>query len=163
MTALDNIKLALKCRKLDADESTQLSMKMLDLVGLNGFENAYPKEMSGGMRQRIAIARALAASPSILLLDEPFVHLDELTANNLRREIYSIVFNPESTLKSAILVSHNLNEVAQLADRVYVMNGTPATFVDEMNIEMDRPRSQEDPLFWNYVDRMYSGLEITES
>ncbi|MFZ0510136.1 MAG: ABC transporter ATP-binding protein [Candidatus Nitrosopolaris sp.] len=163
MTALDNIKLALKCRKVDADEATQVSLKMLDLVGLTGFENAYPKEMSGGMRQRIAIARALAASPSILLMDEPFVHLDELTANSLRREIYSIVFNPQTTLKSTILVSHNLNEVVQLADRVYVMNGTPATLVDEMNIEMDRPRSQKDPLFWNYVDRLYSGLKITES
>ncbi len=162
MTALDNIKLALKCRKVDADEATQISLKMLELVGLTGFENAYPKEMSGGMRQRIAIARALAASPVILLLDEPFVHLDELTANSLRREIYSLVFNPQTTLKSAILVSHNLDEVVQLSDRVYVVNGTPATIVDEMNIEMNRPRSQKDPLFWNYVDKLYSGLKIAE-
>lgn len=160
MTALDNIKLALKSKKIDVDEATQISMKMLDIVGLNGFENAYPKEMSGGMRQRIAIARALAASPSILLMDEPFVHLDELTANNLRNEIHSIVFHPETTLKSTILVSHNLNEVVQLADKVYVMNGTPATFVDEVRIEMDRPRSQKDPLFWNYIDRLYSGLKM---
>jgi len=163
MTALDNVKLALKCKKVDADEATQISLKMLELVGLTGFENAYPKEMSGGMRQRIAIARALAASPVILLLDEPFVHLDELTANSLRREIYSLVFNPQTTLKSAILVSHNLDEVVQLADRVYVVNGTPATIVDEMNIEMDRPRSQKDPLFWNYIERLYSGLKIAES
>lgn len=162
MTALDNIKLALKCRKVDADEATQISLKMLDLVGLTGFENAYPKEMSGGMRQRIAIARALAASPAVLLLDEPFVHLDELTANSLRREIYSLVFNPQTTLKSAILVSHNLDEVVQLSDRVYVVNGSPANVVDEMNIEMDRPRSQKDPLFWNYVDKLYSGLKIAE-
>jgi NitT/TauT family transport system ATP-binding protein len=162
MTALDNIKLALKCRKVDPDEATQISLKMLELVGLAGFENAYPKEMSGGMRQRIAIARALAASPVILLLDEPFVHLDELTANSLRREIYSLVFNPQTTLKSAILVSHNLDEVVQLSDRVYVVNGTPATIVDEVNIELDRPRSQKDPLFWNYVERLYSGLKIAE-
>ena len=162
MTAVDNVKLALKCRKVDGDEATQISLKMLELVGLTGFENAYPKEMSGGMRQRIAIARALAASPVILLLDEPFVHLDELTANSLRREIYSLVFNPQTTLKSAILVSHNLDEVVQLSDRVYVVNGSPATIVDEVNIEMDRPRSQKDPLFWNYVERLYSGLAIVE-
>jgi NitT/TauT family transport system ATP-binding protein len=163
MTALDNIKLGLKCRKVGANEATQISLRMLELVGLTGFENAYPKEMSGGMRQRVAIARALAASPAILLLDEPFVHLDELTANSLRREIYSLVFNPQTTLKSAILVSHNLVEVVQLSDRVYVVNGTPATIVDEVNIEMDRPRSHKHPLFWNYVDRLYSGLTIVKS
>lgn len=120
-------------------------MKMLEITGLKGEENDYPKEMSGGMRQRISIARALAASPVVLLMDEPFVHLDELTANLLRKEVYDLVFNPETTLKSAILVSHNLNEVVYLADRVYVMKGSPAKITEVVKIDMPRPRSPKDP------------------
>ena len=162
MTALDNVKLALRCKKLSDEEATQISEKMLDLVGLKGEEEDYPKEMSGGMRQRIAIARALAASPAILLMDEPFVHLDEITANTLRKEIYSLVFNPETTLKSAILVSHNLNEVVELADRVYVMNGSPARIVDVVKIDMPRPRSPRDPLFYQYLDKLYKGLNLRD-
>jgi NitT/TauT family transport system ATP-binding protein len=112
------------------------------------------------MRQKIAIARALAASPEILLMDEPFVHLDELTATNMRKEIYNLVFNPETSLKSAILVSHNLNEVIELSDRVYVMNGNPATLVDEINVNIPRPRSQRDPTFFDFVDRLYNELSM---
>lgn len=162
MTSLDNVKIVLRNKFADA-ESTQIAKQMIELVGLRGYESAYPKEMSGGMRQRVAIARALAASPSILLMDEPFVHLDELTANSLRNEVYSIVFNPETTLNSVILVSHNLHEVVQLADRVYVMNGTPATIVDEIKIEIPRPRTQEDdPHFHQYVKILYHDLELKE-
>jgi|SRR5579872_1043529 len=161
MTALENVKLALKNRKDVSDqEATEISMRMLAVTGLKGEENDYPKEMSGGMRQRIAIARSLAASPVVLLMDEPFVHLDELTANSLRKEIYDLVFNPESTLKSAILVSHNLNEVVYLADRVYVMGGSPAIVQEEIKIDMDRPRSPKDPLFFEYVDRLLSDLNV---
>ncbi len=163
MTALDNVKLALKYKKSITDkEATEISMKMLDLCGLKREELDYPKEMSGGMRQRISIARALAASPIVLLMDEPFVHLDELTANSLRKEIYDLVFNPGTSLKSAILVSHNLNEVVQLADRVYVMNGSPARMTDMIKIEMPRPRSPKDPLFYEYVDRLYARLDFTK-
>jgi NitT/TauT family transport system ATP-binding protein len=158
MTALDNVKLALICKRIPHDEAAQISKKMLDLVGLKADENDYPKEMSGGMRQRVAIARALAASPAVLLMDEPFVHLDEITADGLRKEIYSLVFNPETSLKSAILVSHNLHEVVQLADRVYVMNGSPATFIDEIKVDIPRPRSQREPAFFKYIDRLYGEL-----
>jgi NitT/TauT family transport system ATP-binding protein len=164
MTALDNVKLALISRKMNNEEALQTSRKMLDLVGLKGDEGDYPKEMSGGMRQRVAIARALAASPEVLLMDEPFVHLDELTANSLREEIHSLVFNPETTLKSAILVSHNLHEVVQLADRVYVMNGSPSTIVDEVRIDLPRPRTERDTRFLDYIDQLYSelGLRVTK-
>jgi NitT/TauT family transport system ATP-binding protein len=160
MTALDNVKLALKSKKVPDEEASEISEKMLDLCGLKGDEQDYPKEMSGGMRQRIAIARALAASPSVLLMDEPFVHLDEFTANSLRKEIYSLVFNPETTLKSAVLVSHNLNEVVELADRVYVMSGSPAKIMDVIKIDIQRPRSPRDPMFFEYVDRLYAKLNM---
>ena len=158
MTALDNVKLALICKGSTKEQATQVSQKMLDLVGLQGDENDYPKEMSGGMRQRIAIARALAAEPAVLLLDEPFVHLDELTADGLRKEIYSLVFNPETSLKSALLVSHNLHEVVQLADRVYVMNGSPAVIVDELRIDLPRPRTERNPRFLDYLEQLYGEL-----
>jgi NitT/TauT family transport system ATP-binding protein len=160
MTALDNVKLVLLNREMDDTQETQTAEKMLEMVGLKGAEHEYPKEMSGGMRQRVAIARALAASPEVLLLDEPFVHLDELTANEIRSEVYNLVFNPETTLKSAILVSHNLHEVVQLADRVYVMNGTPSTIVDVVKVDLPRPRSERDPAFLDYVDRLYRGLNV---
>jgi len=91
-------------------------------------------------------------------MDEPFVHLDELTATGMRKEIYDLVFNPETSLRSAILVSHNLHEVVELADRVYVMNGTPATMVDEIRVNIPRPRSHRDPIFFDFVDRLYSEL-----
>ena len=159
MTALDNVKLSLLSKKMKDEEAIQISEKMLDLVGLKGDKNDYPKEMSGGMRQRIAIARALAASPEVLLMDEPFVHLDELTANRLRQEVYSLVFNPETSLKSAVLVSHNLHEVVQLADRVYVMMGSPSTIVDEIKIDLSRPRTERNPRFLDLVDQLYKELD----
>jgi NitT/TauT family transport system ATP-binding protein len=163
LTALENVKLALKSKKNVTDkEATEISMRMLAVCGLKGEENDYPKEMSGGMRQRISIARALAASPVVLLMDEPFVHLDELTANSLRKEVYDLVFNPETTLKSAILVSHNLNEVVYLADRVYVMNGSPARVTEVVKIDMPRPRSPKNPLFFEYVDRLLTDLNLKE-
>ena len=161
MTALQNVKLSLICKHLEENEANKVAKEMLDLVGLNGFEDYYPKEMSGGMRQKIAIARSLAASPEILLMDEPFVHLDELTATAMRKEIYDLVFNPETSLKSAVLVSHNLQEVLQLADRIYVMNGAPATFVDEIKVDIPRPRLQREPVFFKYIDRLYGQLSQT--
>ena len=158
MTALENVKLGLKYRKLPKEEEDKIARKMLEIVGLSGFENFYPKQLSGGMRQRVAIARALAAEPIVLLMDEPFSHLDELTAEGLRQEIYQMIFSPETNLRAAVLVSHNLNEVVELADRVYVLNGSPATVVDIIKIEMERPRDPRDPQFAKYVDEIYKSL-----
>jgi NitT/TauT family transport system ATP-binding protein len=163
MTALDNVNLVLAGTGMEEQEAIQISKKMLNIVGLQGFEGYYPKEMSGGMRQRVAIARALAASPEVLLLDEPFVHLDELTANEIRKEVYDLVFNPATTLKSAVLVSHNLHEVVQLADRVYVMNSSPAIIVDVIKIDLKRPRTERDPEFLDYVDLLYKGLNMRKA
>ncbi len=163
MTALDNVNLVLAGTGKEEQDAIQLCRKMLSVVGLQGFEGYYPKEMSGGMRQRVAIARALVASPEVLLLDEPFVHLDELTANEIRKEVYDLVFNPATTLKSAVLVSHNLHEVVQLADRVYVMNSSPAVIVDIIKIDLKRPRTERDPGFLDYVDLLYKGLNVRKA
>ncbi|BFI75006.1 ABC transporter ATP-binding protein [Sulfurisphaera ohwakuensis] len=158
MTALENVKLGLKYRKLPKEEEDKIARKMLEVVGLSGFENLYPKQLSGGMRQRIAIARALAAEPIVLLMDEPFSHLDELTAEGLRQEIYQMIFSPETNLRAAVLVSHNLNEVVELSDRIYVLNGSPATVVGEIKIELERPRDPRDPKFAQYLDELYKAL-----
>ncbi|MFP3205186.1 MAG: ABC transporter ATP-binding protein [Metallosphaera yellowstonensis] len=158
LTALENVKLGLKYRNLTKEEEDSIARKMLELVGLQGFEEFYPKQMSGGMRQRVAIARALAADPYVLLMDEPFAHLDELTAEGLRQEIYSTLFSQDTSLKAAVLVSHNMNEVVELSDRVFVLNGGPATVVGEVTIEMERPRSPRDQKFQEYLDLLYKLL-----
>ncbi|BFH73666.1 ABC transporter ATP-binding protein [Sulfurisphaera javensis] len=158
MTALENVKLGLKYRKLSKEEEDKIARKMLEIVGLSGFENLYPKQLSGGMRQRIAIARALAAEPIVLLMDEPFSHLDELTAEGLRQEIYQMIFSPETNLRAAVLVSHNLNEVVELSDRIYVLNESPARVVGEIKVELERPRDPRDPKFAEYLDTLYKLL-----
>nr|WP_248547604.1 ABC transporter ATP-binding protein [Metallosphaera sedula] len=158
LTALENVKLGLKYRKLPKEEEDKIARKMLELVGLQGFEDFYPKQMSGGMRQRVAIARALAADPYVLLMDEPFAHLDELTAEGLRQEIYSTIFSEDTSLKTAVMVSHNMNEVVELSDKVYVLNGSPATVVGEVIIDLERPRNPKDPRFQEYLDTLYKLL-----
>jgi NitT/TauT family transport system ATP-binding protein len=130
---------------------------MLEIVGLTGFEDLYPKEMSGGMRQRVAIARALAADPVVLLMDEPFSHLDELTAEGLRQEIYQILFSV-NYLKAVVLVSHNLNEVIELADKIFVLNGSPARVVKLIHVDLERPRNPKDKRFAEYLDMLYNFL-----
>ncbi|MCL5788651.1 MAG: ABC transporter ATP-binding protein [Candidatus Marsarchaeota archaeon] len=158
LTALENVKLALVKKGMGKEEATAKASSTLAVVGLQGFENLYPKEMSGGMRQRVAIARALAADPVVLLMDEPFVHLDELTASGLRQEIFGMLFSENLTLQSVILVSHNLSEVVTLADRVYVLNGSPAKIAAEVKLDLQRPRHPRDKGFNEYLDLLYDML-----
>jgi ABC-type nitrate/sulfonate/bicarbonate transport system, ATPase component len=162
MTVLENVMMGAEARGLPKEAARQVALQMIEVVGLRGFEDFYPKQLSGGMRQRVAIARALAADPVVLLMDEPFAHLDELTAERLRREIYDILFSEGSTLESVVLVSHNLNEVVELSDRVYAMRGSPARIVGELTIELERPRNQYNPIFSEYVSELYSMLSIGE-
>lgn len=162
MTAMENVELSLVNTKLSEEEIRRRAESALSLVGLEKEKDNYPKEMSGGMRQRIAIARALAARPEVMLLDEPFVHLDEFTAQGLRDEIHRLVFNPKTFLKSVILVSHNLNEVIQLADRVYIVKGSPAKIIKEVRIDMKRPRRMHDPEFFKYISMFMLELGLKE-
>ncbi len=159
LTALENVELALLHRKdLKRQVRRELARKYLELVGLGGFEDYYPRELSGGMRQKVAIARALAAQPIVLLMDEPFANLDAITAEGLRSEIYNLIFNEESTVEAVVMVSHNLEEVVELSDRVIVLGGRPARVVAEVPIELPRPRNTRDPEFQEYLDRLYSIL-----
>ncbi|WP_188595986.1 ABC transporter ATP-binding protein [Thermocladium modestius] len=156
LTAVQNVELALLHKRLPREERRRRAQSMLELVGLGGFEDYYPREMSGGMRQRVAIARALVAEPVVLLMDEPFASLDAITAEGLRREVLDIVFSRESTVKSVIMVSHNIEEVVELSDKVVILGGRPATVVAQVPIELPRPRSSRDPTFNEVVDRLYS-------
>ncbi|MEM3363525.1 MAG: ABC transporter ATP-binding protein [Thermoplasmatales archaeon] len=158
MTALENVKLSLRTKKMSDEEMETKARFALDLVNLQGFENFYPKEMSGGMRQRVAIARALASDPYVILMDEPFAHLDELTAEGLRQEIYNILFSSDNPLKGVALVSHNLTEVLELADRIYILNNQPATVVGTVNVDMPRPRNPRSDIFNQYLDKLYEFL-----
>ncbi|MGC9112487.1 ABC transporter ATP-binding protein [Acidilobus sp.] len=155
MTVLDNVLMGAEVRHLPKDVARQVALQMIEVVGLKGFEHFYPKELSGGMRQRVAIARALAADPIVLLMDEPFSHLDELTAESLRREVYNMLFNVNTPLKGVVMVTHNLAEAVELADVVYILNGRPATITGKVKINLPRPRNPRDPEFMNYTDMLY--------
>ena len=162
MTALENVMMGAEVRKLPKEVAREVALQMLDIVGLRGFENFYPKELSGGMRQRVAIARALAADPVVLLLDEPFSHLDELTAEALRQELYNMLFNVNTSLKAAVMVTHNLYEAVELADVVYVLNGRPAKITGKIRVDLPRPRDLRDPKFVEYTDLLYDYISSPE-
>jgi NitT/TauT family transport system ATP-binding protein len=158
-TAIENVMFGLSSRKdltpLQRKEKSELA---LENAGLKGFENVYPGELSGGMKQRVGVARALATDPKVLLMDEPFSSLDDLTAERLRKEIYSLLINPTTSVQSVILVSHNVEEIVELADKVAVLSGRPAQVVGELAIDLPRPRNKKSQEFFAWVDRVYSLL-----
>jgi NitT/TauT family transport system ATP-binding protein len=158
-TSLDNVIFGLSSRTdLSDEEKRKISTKALENAGLGGFENVYPGELSGGMKQRVGIARALALQPEVLLMDEPFSALDNLTADRLRREIYSLLINPSSTIQTVIMVSHNVEEIVELADRIVVLSPRPGHVVVDMKNELPRPRNKKSDEFLLSVDKLYSYL-----
>jgi NitT/TauT family transport system ATP-binding protein len=158
-TALENVLFGLSSRKdLTEDQKKDSSIKSLEDTGLKGFENVYPGELSGGMKQRVGIARALALAPHVLLMDEPFSALDNLTAEHLRREIYSLVINPTSSIQTVIMVSHNVEEIVELSDKIIVLSPRPGHVVGDLTIDLPRPRNKKSEEFYNWVDKIYSLL-----
>jgi NitT/TauT family transport system ATP-binding protein len=155
LTILENVKLPLVSRKdMTEEEKEELAMRFLDLVGLSGYAYAYPRELSGGMQQRVALARALVVLPDLLLLDEPVSNLDPLTALALMRELEEMWFDSSLPPASVVMVSHNIDEVVQLSDRVLVLKGRPATVVAELKVELERPRNRKDEAFLRLVDEV---------
>jgi NitT/TauT family transport system ATP-binding protein len=136
------------------EEKEELAMRFLDLVGLSGYAYAYPRELSGGMQQRVALARALVVLPDLLLLDEPVSNLDPLTALALMRELEEMWFDSSLPPASVVMVSHSIDEVVQLSDRVLVLKGRPATVVAELKVELERPRNRKDEAFLRLVDEV---------
>jgi NitT/TauT family transport system ATP-binding protein len=158
-TSLENVMFGLSSRKdLSEDKKKELATKALEDTGLKGFENVYPGELSGGMKQRVGIARAMALEPQVLLMDEPFSSLDDLTADHLRREIYSLLINPSSTIQTVIMVSHNVEEIVELADKVTVLSPRPGHVVGDLTIDLPRPRNKKSEEFFVWVDKIYSLL-----
>ncbi len=156
LTVTENVELGLLSRHEEEEKRRAIAHKFIEAVGLAGFENAYPRELSGGMKQRVGIARALALEPVLLCMDEPFSSLDALTAQNLRDEILQLWSNPDMPPKAVLMVTHSIEEAVYLADRVIVLSSRPGHMVAELNIDLPRPRNRKEPEFYGWVDEIYS-------
>jgi NitT/TauT family transport system ATP-binding protein len=156
LTVEENAELGLLARGVDRDEAKGEALRALDMVGLEGFEGAYPKELSGGMRQRVGFARAFVIKPDVLMMDEPFSALDVLTAENLRGEISHLWEKGSFPAKSILLVTHNIEEAVLLADRIVILGANPGTIRGELQVDVPRPRSKEAPRFKALVDHVYT-------
>jgi NitT/TauT family transport system ATP-binding protein len=159
MTVLENVELGLEALGLPGAEVRRRALAAIDLIGLDGYESAYPRELSGGMRQRVGFARAVVVHPNILLMDEPFSALDVLTAENLRTDLIELWQNKRLPLKGILLVTHNIEEAVLMCDRVLLFSGTPARVGAEIPIDLPQPRERTSREFEDYVDRIY--VEMT--
>ena len=147
LTVLENVQLGLEALGLSQKEIRSRSLSAIDLIGLDGYESAYPRELSGGMRQRVGFARALVVHPNILLMDEPFSALDVLTAENLRTDFLDLWQEGQLPIKGVILVTHNIEEAVLMCDRVLLFSTNPGRIVTEIKIDLRQPRDRQDPAF----------------
>ena len=159
LTVLENVELGLEAAGLPAKEIRTRAIAAIDLIGLDGYESAYPRELSGGMRQRVGFARAIVVHPNILLMDEPFSALDVLTAENLRTDFLELWSEGDLPIKGVILVTHNIEEAVLMCDRVLLFSTNPGRIVTEIKIPLRQPRERQDPEFSALVDRIY--VEMT--
>ncbi|HJT42230.1 MAG TPA: nitrate/sulfonate/bicarbonate ABC transporter ATP-binding protein [Rhizomicrobium sp.] len=159
MTVLENVELGLEALGLPEAEIRSRALAAIDLIGLDGYESAYPRELSGGMRQRVGFARAVVVHPNILLMDEPFSALDVLTAENLRTDLIELWGNRKLPIKGIILVTHNIEEAVLMCDRVLLFSSNPAKVSADIAIDLPQPRDRTSPQFEDYVDRIY--VEMT--
>jgi NitT/TauT family transport system ATP-binding protein len=162
LTVLENVEAPLAAKGLEHPERHRQALQALAIVGLKGFENAYPKELSGGMKQRVGFARALAVEPEVLFMDEPFSALDVLTAESLRRELMELWINDQIPTKSIFLVTHNIEEAVLLADRVVVLGTHPAKIRADFRISLPQPRDRKSAEFLIYVDYIYKVMTQPE-
>lgn len=158
LTVAQNIELGLESRIKDQAERREKVNRYVTKVGLEGYEEAYPRELSGGMKQRVGLARALAVEPSLLLMDEPFSSLDVLTSINLRNELLDIWSDRDNVVNTMIMVTHNIEEAVELSDRIIVLSNRPGRIVGDIKIDLPRPRRKRDKQFIEYVDRVFSLL-----
>ena len=159
LTVLENVQLGLEALNIDPKEIRSRALAAIDLIGLDGYESAYPRELSGGMRQRVGFARALVVHPNILLMDEPFSALDVLTAENLRTDFLELWAKGQLPIKGTILVTHNIEEAVLMCNRVLLFSSNPGRVVTELKIDLPHPRNRTDVAFEDLVDRIY--VEMT--
>jgi NitT/TauT family transport system ATP-binding protein len=158
LTVLENVEVALKARGVPSAERHPRALKLIDTVGMDGFESAYPRELSGGMRQKVGFARAMAVEPELLCLDEPFSALDVLSAEALRGELMELWLNKLLPIQAVLMVTHNIEEAVLMADRVVVMGKDPGHVVTEMRVTLRHPRLRKDTAFQALVDKVYAAV-----
>jgi NitT/TauT family transport system ATP-binding protein len=156
LTVAQNVGFGLEALGWAPDRIATQVDRYIDVTGLDGFQEAYPRELSGGMRQRVGLARALAVEPAVLLMDEPFSALDPLTAESLREEVLQLWQDPQLPPDAVLLVSHNIEEAIQLADRVIVLSRRPAHILADVPIDLPRPRDRKSSAFYDLTDKVYS-------
>jgi len=156
LTVLQNVEIGLEAQGIHRDMRRDRALKAIDMIGLDGFESAYPKELSGGMRQRVGFARALVVEPDILLMDEPFSALDVLTGDNLKSDLMDLWNSKKTGLNGILFVTHNIEEAILLADRILIFNSNPGSIRADLKIPLLQPRSAQDPRFRNQIDRVYT-------
>jgi len=159
LTVFENVALGLEAQHVPSAEIRQRSLAAIDLIGLDGYESAYPRELSGGMRQRVGFARALVVQPQVLLMDEPFSALDVLTAENLRTDFLELWTDRRMPIKGVILVTHNIEEAVLMCDRIMIFGSNPGRILTEIPVTLPQPRNRDDPSFAALVERIY--VEMT--
>ncbi|HLG90462.1 MAG TPA: nitrate/sulfonate/bicarbonate ABC transporter ATP-binding protein [Alphaproteobacteria bacterium] len=161
LTVLGNVELGLEAQNIPREERRKRAIAAIDLIGLDGFESAYPKELSGGMRQRVGFARALVINPDVLLLDEPFSALDVLTAETLRGDLVDLWLDRKIPTQSILMVSHNIEESVEMADRILIFSSDPGRIRAQIAVPLPRPRDWNSPGFRHIVDQVYTILTTT--
>ena len=159
LTVFENVAIGLEAQRMARPEIRKRTLAAIDLIGLDGFESAYPRELSGGMRQRVGFARALVVHPNILLMDEPFSSLDVLTAETLRTDFLDLWAEGRMPIKGVILVTHKIEEAVLMCDRVLVFGSNPGRILSELKVTLPQPRNRLDPSFRELVERIY--VEMT--
>jgi len=158
LTVLENVEVALKARGVPSARRREKALQLIDTVGLDGFESAYPRELSGGMRQKVGFARAMAVEPELLCLDEPFSALDVLSAEALRGELLELWLNRMIPTRAILMVTHNIEEAVQMADRVVVMGKNPGRILTDIPVTLRHPRHRKDTAFQGIVDGVYAAV-----
>lgn len=156
LTVEENVAIGLEAQGVPKSEREARAEDAIDLIGLGGYENAYPKEMSGGMRQRVGLARALVVHPDLLLMDEPFSALDVLTAETLRTDLIDLWSEQKLPVKSILMVTHNIEEAVLMCDRILVFSSNPGRVASELKVPFPHPRERLDPEFRQMVDDIYA-------
>lgn len=158
LTVLENVELGLEAMDIPRMERRKKALEAIDLIGLDGFESAMPRELSGGMKQRVGFARALVVEPQVMLMDEPFSALDILTSDTLKNDFLDLWVAKKTNLKSVIIVTHSIEEAVMMADRVLILASNPGRVVSELKITLTRPRHAHTPEFQELVDQIYSKM-----
>ncbi len=158
LTVLENVEIGLEAQGVPAPERRKRALAAIDLIGLDGFETAYPKELSGGMRQRVGLARALVVNPKVLLMDEPFSALDVLTAETLRTDLLDLWCEGRMPIRAILLITHNIEEAVLMSDRILVFASNPGRVIAEIKVNLPQPRNRVDPAFRALVEDIYARM-----